>query len=228
MKGSKMSREIKEGRLTVALTDDAYSYNDVLFTLEATYSGAVFSDECENDGDVSGLTINASEEQIATYLQAAFDSVQEQMKNNGNSVRNTTMRAAEAGMKSVGMLDVLEEKKAPVGLLDLEFIYRKQAGHLTVALGRNRASQTGAGSYALLLLVSFDYLNIQNGHYDLTVDCGLPLNAYENEISSFMAKALTFFQSEYMKSPNLNHLAIYTAKHANKHIYSQAPAGQEA
>lgn len=91
-------RGIRKGRLKVSLTDDAYEYNRELFTLEVTEMDG--DDGIENDADVSGLAIGASQAEIAAYLSAAMACAEERAGPAMN-VRCVASHAAQAGVKAV-------------------------------------------------------------------------------------------------------------------------------
>lgn len=85
--------------IEISLTKDAYDYNDRFFTLEAT-DGA----EEENDADVSGLPVSASQAEIARYLAAAANEARRYFAETG-SVRRMASSAARVACASVGLAD---------------------------------------------------------------------------------------------------------------------------
>ncbi len=92
------SRSVREGALEVSLTDGAYSYNDVQFTLELSH---MEGDECiENDADASGLPISASQAEIDAYLEAAMRCAKAKVGTE-IAVRNVSGYAAAEGVKAV-------------------------------------------------------------------------------------------------------------------------------
>lgn len=94
------NHSLREGKLEVSLTDDAYDYNDRQFTLEVTEVGGD-----DNDADVSGLYVTASQAEIDAYLAAALAAAKERAGSEVN-VRRVASYAAQAGMKVVlGMQD---------------------------------------------------------------------------------------------------------------------------
>ena len=90
--------EIREGGLTVSLTDDAYDYNDKFFTLEVTEMSS--ADGVENDADVSGLPVTAAQEEISNYLEAAMACAKVRCGAE-LSVRNVAGYAAQAGIQTL-------------------------------------------------------------------------------------------------------------------------------
>lgn len=89
------NRSVTVAGVIVALTDDAYSYNDTLYTLEVTNE-----EDGENDADVSGLETTASDQEVSVYLEAAAAMVAEQVGPD-KAVRRVAAHAASAGMKAV-------------------------------------------------------------------------------------------------------------------------------
>jgi len=91
-------RSIREGALDVWLTDDAYGYNNVQFTLELTHMDG--GEGLDNDGCESGLPISASQAEIDIYLEAAMQCAMEKVGAE-IAVRNVSSQAASAGVKAV-------------------------------------------------------------------------------------------------------------------------------
>jgi hypothetical protein len=83
--------------IVVSLTQDAYDYNDNYFTLEVSESGN--TEECS--ADHSGLSINASKLDIATYLSGALKGAKLHLDQN-KTIRDSASKAVECGLESVG------------------------------------------------------------------------------------------------------------------------------
>jgi hypothetical protein len=94
-------RERRQGNLLVSLTNDAHDRSDRLFSPEvADVNG---SRALENDANVPGLEVAASDVEVAGYLDAALISAR-QLVGAARSVRRTASRAKQAGMDAVHKL----------------------------------------------------------------------------------------------------------------------------
>lgn len=92
---------LRQGNLAVALTKDAFAYNDRLFTLEVS---EMQGDEYQgNDIGISGLEVTATAQEISVYLGAALGMA---LKRAGVelNVHGTAVPAAAAGMQAVQAL----------------------------------------------------------------------------------------------------------------------------
>lgn len=88
---------LRQGRIEVSLTTDAYDYNDLLFTLEVTEMNG--DEGVENDADVSGLDVKASQPEIDAFLVAALQCAVE-LAGPQVSVRNVAGKAATKGLEA--------------------------------------------------------------------------------------------------------------------------------
>lgn len=89
----------RQGNLMVSLTEDAHAYNREFFTLEITHMDG--DEGIENDADVSGLSVFATQAQIDLYLAAAMAHATARCGQEGR-VRNAAVYAAQAGVLAVG------------------------------------------------------------------------------------------------------------------------------
>lgn len=92
------NHEIREGNLVVSLTSDAYEYNNEQFTLEVTAMDG--NEGVENDADVSGLPVTATQPEIDGYLAAAMAHAKVRCGNE-LQVRNSAGRVAQAGIAAI-------------------------------------------------------------------------------------------------------------------------------
>lgn len=92
------NHEIREGNLVVSLTSDAFEYNNEQFTLEVTAMDG--NSGVENDADISGLRVTASQPEIDGYLAAAMAHAKVRCGDELH-VRNSAGYVAQAGIAAI-------------------------------------------------------------------------------------------------------------------------------